>query len=53
MEAAQFSDFGDRSHLGLLAKIMKLTQKARLDAMGGDNLNSAFLLDATYLSRYK
>ena len=53
MEAAQFSDFGGAYHLGLLAKIMTLTQKARLDALGSDNLNSAFLLDATYLSRYQ
>ena len=53
MEAAQFSDFGGGTHLGLLAKIMTLTQKARLDAMGSDNLSSAFLLDATYLSRYQ
>jgi len=53
MQAAQFSNFGSGSHLGLLTKIMTLTQKARLDTMGGTNLDSGNLLDATYLSRYQ
>ena len=53
MEAARFFDFGSGAHLGMLAKIMILTQKARLDTMVSGNLINGNLLDATYLSRYR
>ena len=53
MEAGGISSFGSGSHLGLLTKIMTLTQKARLDAMSSGDLNNGNLLDAAYLSRYQ
>lgn len=47
--------FGSRAHLDLLAKIMELTNKARVDneALMSQSANDRHILDPVYLAKYR